>query len=106
MVSSTARAVRPHRVDYAGSLLTVRISALIFAGDDRRPAAGRNRGTGVTSLFAIAALVVHERRAAEPMLPLAIFNRVVVAGAAGSFMLGMLVMVAAFSAAARAGRDA
>jgi EmrB/QacA subfamily drug resistance transporter len=86
---------RQHRIDYLGAiLLTIGIgaliSALVMTASLPAPAIA---ALGVIAVLAIVALVGHERRAAEPMIPLVLFgNRVVVTGAAGNFMLGMLVM--------------
>ena len=85
---------RTHHVDYTGSLLLmVAIAALMLL----MQAAGRD-GTTVAALAAIfllsgIALVLHERRVAEPMLPLELWrNRVIVSSSVGSLVTGTLMM--------------
>jgi MFS family permease len=85
---------RPHQVDYQGTvLLLVAIAALMALIQG----AGLERSTlaGLLAAFVLAgaALVYHERRIAEPMLPLELWrNRVIVSSSLGSLVTGILMM--------------
>jgi EmrB/QacA subfamily drug resistance transporter len=91
---------REHRIDYAGSvLLALGAGTLMFA----LVLAGSLSGGVVAALFAAAVLVlvmllVYESRVPEPMLPLKLWNkRVIALGNVGCFCLGWLLMgVSAF----------
>ncbi len=67
---------RPHQIDYAGSvLLTIGVSVLMLALVQAKELAAMTVATlvavgGVT----LAALVVHERRIAEPMIPTSLWR--------------------------------
>ena len=91
---------RPHQVDYAGStLLTVGVSTLMLALVQAKDLA---TGTLVTlvavGVVALAALVVHERRIAEPMLPAALWRNpfIAVGNAIGLAMGAVLMGINAF----------
>jgi EmrB/QacA subfamily drug resistance transporter len=83
-----------HAIDYAGSaLLAVGLSALILAttlgGNTFDWASWQIAGLGVVSVLAFVALAAAERRAAEPILPPALFrNRVFVVCSAVGFVVG------------------
>jgi EmrB/QacA subfamily drug resistance transporter len=86
---------RPHQIDYLGSgLLVVGAAALMTALVE----AGALSGAVEASLVALAAialgtLVVHERRATEPMLPLELWRiRSIAVGSLGAFAIGAVVM--------------
>jgi EmrB/QacA subfamily drug resistance transporter len=89
------REPRRHRIDYLGSgLLMFGVGAPMFAlvqlgnGDALTLTALALGGAG-----ALAALAAHERRAAEPMLPLALWrNRIVAVGCLAGFFNGALMM--------------
>ena len=91
---------RPHRIDIAGSLLMiVAIGALMLVlvqGGSLPGAAAW--GAGAVGVVALAVLLVHERRAAEPMLALELWrDRVIVIGSLGSGLSGAVMMgVSAF----------
>ena len=88
---------RNHRVDYLGSFLMVLgaggvMLALTEFGNSGEVVAVT--AFAVTGVVALAALAAHERRAAEPLLPLNLWrNRVVVVGCLAGFANGMLMMV-------------
>jgi len=91
---------RPHHVDYLGSLLLALgagslMMALVQSATLTGPPIIALLAVGVVAL---AALVVHERRTAEPMLALRLWrNRFIGIGNLGAFTLGALMMgVAAF----------
>jgi EmrB/QacA subfamily drug resistance transporter len=85
---------RHRRVDYAGSLLLMLAIAMLMllmqsAGLDHVTLAA----VAATFLLAGIALVLHERRIAEPMLPLELWrNRVIVSSSVGSLVTGTLMM--------------
>jgi MFS family permease len=87
-----------HRIDYPGALLLALgigalIVALVMSASLPLVVIG---ALALAATGALAALVVHERRAAEPILPPALYrNRIVVIGSSGNFTIGMLVMAAA-----------
>ena len=84
-----------HRIDYLGSGLLILgvgapMLALVLVGhaDGLTVAA-----LGVIGVLALAALAGHERRAAEPMLPLTLWrNRVVAVGCLAGFFNGAVMM--------------
>lgn len=89
------REPRRHRIDYPGSALLMLgvgapMLALVRIGD----ADGMILGAlALVGAVALAALVLHERRAAEPMLPLHLWrNRVVAVGCLAGFFNGALMM--------------
>jgi len=91
---------RPRQIDYLGSALLmlgggVLMMALLQAGNLSRPAVASCVVFGGTAL---AALAWHERRIAEPMLPLKLWkNRVVALCSLGGFAIGAVMMgVSAF----------
>jgi EmrB/QacA subfamily drug resistance transporter len=89
---------RPHRIDYAGSVLLTGGAVLLLLG--LLEGGVRWEWDSLTSivLFSVAVLllagfVLVERRAAEPVLPLWLFrHRVVVAAMATSLVVGVLMM--------------
>lgn len=80
---------RARHVDYIGSLLllaAVTALMLLVLGDGGVVTAG-------VLMVSAAALVLHERRTAEPMLPLELWrNRVIVSSNVGSLTTGILMM--------------
>jgi EmrB/QacA subfamily drug resistance transporter len=87
--------VRPRLIDYQGSLLLIlTIGALMLLltqgselGRDMRAAAI------MVLLLAGISLIVHERRIAEPMLPLELWrDRMIVSASVGSLVTGTLMM--------------
>jgi len=86
---------RPHSIDYAGAgLLALGIGLLLYAFI-------RANALGLPSFLALLALaaltltllVIHERRTAEPMLPLNLWrNRILVSANIGCFGVGCIVM--------------
>ena len=88
-------ASRSHQIDYQGSLLlTLTVGALMLL---LTQGAGMNgtllATTTVVFLSAGIAMVLHERRATEPMLPIELWrNRVIASGNAGSLVTGTLMM--------------
>ncbi|MGC2198856.1 MAG: MDR family MFS transporter [Stellaceae bacterium] len=89
------REPRRHRIDYLGSAILMLgvgapMLALVQAGEADRVTLG---GLGLAGAVALAALVAHERRAAEPMLPLHLWrSRVVAVGCLAGFFNGALMM--------------
>ncbi|HEY5348979.1 MAG TPA: MFS transporter, partial [Candidatus Lustribacter sp.] len=85
----------PHRIDYAGSfLLAAGTGTLMFV----LVMAGNLRGSIAIALSALAAiligaLIAHELRAAEPMMPLRLFRiRVIGVANAANFAIGAMMM--------------
>ncbi len=89
------REPRRHRIDYLGSAMLMLgvgapMLALVQAGEADRVTLG---GLALAGAVALAALVAHERRAAEPMLPLHLWrSRVVAVGCLAGFFNGALMM--------------
>ena len=85
---------RHHQIDYAGSLLLMLAIAMLMlllqgTGFDRVTLAA----FAAIFLLTGTALVLHERRIAEPMLPLELWrNRVIVSSNIGSLVTGTLMM--------------
>jgi EmrB/QacA subfamily drug resistance transporter len=85
---------RRHAIDYAGTaLLAIGLSALILlttlGGNTYAWSSPEIYALGVISVVSLAALTVVERRAAEPILPPALFrNRVFVVTSAVAFVVG------------------
>ncbi len=89
------RDVRSHQIDVVGALLFVLgVGTLIVAlvmSVSLNPM--MLVALGAVSVAALAGLVVYERRVPEPMVPIALYgHRVIGTGAAGMFLIGMLVM--------------
>jgi EmrB/QacA subfamily drug resistance transporter len=91
---------RRHRIDYLGSLLLMLgIAALMLllvqGGSLSRAALS---AAGATAVATLAALVLHERSVAEPMLPLELWrNRVILVGSLGGAVISAVMMgVSAF----------
>jgi MFS family permease len=86
---------RPHRIDTLGSLLlALGISALMLVLIQRSDFDART-ATAITlfGLLALAALLLHERRTAEPMLVFGLLReRVILIGSAGSGLAGAVMM--------------
>jgi EmrB/QacA subfamily drug resistance transporter len=84
-----------HRIDYLGSLLLAGgvgtlMYVLVMLGN--MPAATAI-GLGVAALALLAALLVHERRTAEPMMPLFLYKiRLIAIANAGNFAIGAMLM--------------
>ncbi len=89
------RQSRRHDVDYLGSVLLMvggglLMAALVQGGSLGRPLLD---ACVIGGCGAVVALVWHERRCAEPMLPLALWrNRVVALGNAGSCAIGAVMI--------------
>jgi EmrB/QacA subfamily drug resistance transporter len=89
------REPRRHRIDYLGSaLLMLGIGApmltLVQVGNSDAVTLAALAAVG---MIALAALVAHERRAAEPMLPIQLWrNRIVAVGCLAGFFNGALMM--------------
>jgi EmrB/QacA subfamily drug resistance transporter len=91
---------RSHRIDWAGSLLLLAafcclMLALVQGGTLHATTLALLAGGGITALVA---LILHERRTKEPMLPLELWRiPVIVVGSVGNFTSGAMMMgVAAF----------
>lgn len=86
---------RRHRIDYLGAaLMALGIGLFLYTLID-----AHHLGLSTFLLLVIvaaaimAALIVHERRAPEPILPLTLWrNRVILSGAVGCFGVGCVVM--------------
>ena len=91
---------RRHQIDYAGAaLLVVGVGALLTALV-QGPSLGGAALAGLLAAAAVglAALAVHERRAAEPMLALELWrNRFIAVGNLGAFAIGAVMMAVAAS---------
>lgn len=88
---------RPHHVDVAGSVLLVTgLTALLLATS--RSAHGVALWAGPLAAALLAAFVAVERRAAEPVLPLALFTRRVIltASVSGAIVGGAMMAVTTF----------
>jgi EmrB/QacA subfamily drug resistance transporter len=90
-----ASARSPHRIDWLGlSLLAPGVSAIIllttWGGDEYAWTSPETLGLGAAAVLLLAAFVVQERRAEEPLIPLRLFSSGVfrVASALG-FMIGL-----------------
>jgi EmrB/QacA subfamily drug resistance transporter len=86
---------RKHQVDYLGAaLLMLGLGALmLIAGQIETLGATTIAVAGIVGLLALAALVLQERRAAEPVLSSALWrNRVLAIGNCGGFLIGALLM--------------
>lgn len=89
-----------HEIDYAGSLLLacgagLLMFVLVMAGSLPTPLLA---GLTIASLAAIAALLRHELRVKEPILPLELYRRpIIVVANSGNFAMGAMLMgVSAF----------
>jgi EmrB/QacA subfamily drug resistance transporter len=86
---------RRHRIDFIGAILLVAgVGCVIFAADRWRYLGLANgmlaMAIGIASLVA---LVFHERRTREPMLPAALWrDRIIVVGGMGAFAVGAAIM--------------
>ena len=89
------REPRRHRIDYLGSVLLILgvgapMLALVQVGNSDGVTLA---ALAVGGVIALAALAAHERRAAEPMLPVTLWrNRVVAVGCLAGFFNGALMM--------------
>jgi MFS family permease len=85
---------RPHQVDYAGSvLLLLAIGMLMLLMQGGGLSGVTWAAAAATLVLAGTTLVLHERRVAEPMLPLELWrNRVIVSSSVGSLVTGTLMM--------------
>lgn len=86
---------RRHAIDYVGAaLLTLGVGGLMYAlVEAPRLGASAAGGIGAASLVVLALLFLHERRTAEPMLPLVLWrNPVIAAGNVASLGLGAILM--------------
>jgi EmrB/QacA subfamily drug resistance transporter len=86
---------RPHSIDYAGSLLLMAASGTLILALVQANALGRGLVAaliGLSLLFLIA-LLFHERRAVEPMMPLDLWRqRVLAAVNLGGLAIGTVMM--------------
>jgi EmrB/QacA subfamily drug resistance transporter len=90
-----SRVPRRHRIDYLGTLLlVVAISSISFAADRGRQIGWTNALIAVAiGLASLVALLRHERRAAEPILPLDLWrSRIIAIGSLGGFTVGATIM--------------
>ncbi|HVC61937.1 MAG TPA: MFS transporter [Acetobacteraceae bacterium] len=85
---------RAHRIDYQGSLLLLlAIGALMLLLQGAGLPVAARAACAAVFVLAGGVLVLHERRVAEPMLPLELWrNRVVVSSSLGSLVTGTLMM--------------
>ena len=86
---------RQHEVDYLGSaLLIVAVTSLMLLVMEGAALTGPSAiALSAVLLLTCAALVWHERRVTEPMLPLELWrNRVIVSSNVGSLITGILMM--------------
>jgi EmrB/QacA subfamily drug resistance transporter len=86
---------RRHQVDYLGSLLIMLAvtAAMLLAMQGATMSGGTAAAIAAIILLAGTALMLHERRAAEPMLPLELWrNRTIVSSNVGSLVTGTLMM--------------
>jgi EmrB/QacA subfamily drug resistance transporter len=89
------RQVRRHQVDYMGSaLLALGAGALMLVLIQAQSlTVTTNMAVVLGAALALAALAVHEKRAAEPIFPATLWrNRVIAFGNLGSFTNGALIM--------------
>jgi EmrB/QacA subfamily drug resistance transporter len=89
------RAPRRHRIDYAGTaLLVMAISAIVFAADRGREIGWINVLIALAiGTVALLALLRHERRTAEPILPLGLWrDRIIAVASLGGFTVGATIM--------------
>ncbi len=88
-------ATRRPRIDIVGALLlVVGISAVILAADRWRQIGGTNVLIAATiGIVSLLALVRHERRTSEPMLPAALWqSRIIVVSSLGALTVGVTIM--------------
>jgi EmrB/QacA subfamily drug resistance transporter len=87
---------RQHRIDWAGSLLLLLATVPLMLA--LSPNGLNTPLLTALGLIALVALIVHELRTAEPMLPLELWrNRVILVGSLGNLTSGAMMMgVAAF----------
>ena len=86
---------RPRHVDYPGSLLLLTTIGALMLLLVQGTALNRSALTITTAIVLVGglALVLHERRVAEPMLPLELWrNRVIASSGIGSLVTGILMM--------------
>ena len=86
---------RQHEVDYLGSaLLIVAVTSLMLLAMEGTALSGSSAiALSAVFLLTCVALVWHERRVTEPMLPLELWrNRVIVSSNVGSLITGLLMM--------------
>ncbi|MEO7331819.1 MAG: MDR family MFS transporter [Minicystis sp.] len=83
---------RKHQLDYLGAaLLTAGVVALLVAAS--RPSLPITVGSGLVAAVLIAVFIVVERRAPEPVLPLALFTRrvILISSLAGAIIGGAMI---------------
>ena len=95
---------RSHRIDYSGAvLITASLSLLVLGllegGDAWAWASPTSAAIFASGAVLLIAFLIHERRAAEPILPLALFRRrlVVIMAVLGMTMGGIMVGLTAFT---------
>jgi EmrB/QacA subfamily drug resistance transporter len=88
-------APRQHSIDYWGSLLLMAGTGAVMLAfiDWIRLGPFLVTGLGAAALLMLVLLLLHERRVAEPMLPLDLWrNRIVAASLTGAFTIGAVMM--------------
>jgi EmrB/QacA subfamily drug resistance transporter len=87
--------VREHRIDFLGSVLFAGGIGTLIVGLVMSVSlnAWQLVALGTAAVVMLAALLAHERRTPEPILPLGLYGRRIVAtGSAGVFLVGTVVM--------------
>jgi MFS family permease len=86
---------RSHSIDYAGSLLLIAVVTAVMLLVMEGSRLGVRTMTGIAAVIVLTAtaLLLHERRSIEPMLPLDLWrNRIIVSSSVGSLITGTLMM--------------
>lgn len=86
---------RPHSIDYLGSILLMGASSMLILALVQASALGRSVALALVGLSALLllALLLHERRAPEPMMPLDLWRqRVLAAVNLGGLAIGTVMM--------------
>ncbi|MGH7088354.1 MAG: MFS transporter, partial [Stellaceae bacterium] len=86
---------RQHKIDYLGSLLLMLGVGMLMLALVQGEVLGTAAAAGliVLAIGILAVLLLHERRSAEPMLPLDLWrNRIIALCNGGGFLVGTLIM--------------
>ena len=86
---------RPHSIDYLGSVLLMAASGMLILALVQASALGRSTVVALIGLavLSLIALVIHEQRAPEPMMPLDLWRqRVLAAVNLGGLAIGTVMM--------------